>query len=83
MLYAVTIKIQGQTRTFIVDADAAEEAAAVVSDWAGKDEGNVPQVELINEFVGDSVYELCTFEVDYGSGIERPRGIGAAQCLLP
>ena len=61
MLYAVTIKIQGQTRTFIVDADAAEEAAAVVSDWAGKDEGDVPNVELINEFVGDSVYELCTF----------------------
>lgn len=61
MLYAVTIAVSGQTRTFIVDADAAEEAAAVVSDWAGKDEGDVPQVELINEFVGDSVYELCTF----------------------
>ena len=56
MLYAVTIKVSEQTRTFIVDADAAEEAAAVVSDWAGKDEGDVPQVELINEFVGDSVY---------------------------
>jgi hypothetical protein len=61
MLYAVTIKIQEQTRTFIVDAYMAEEAAAVVSDWAGKGEGNVPQVELINEFVGDSVFELCTF----------------------
>jgi hypothetical protein len=61
MLYAVTIKVSGQTRTFIVDADMAEEAAAVVSDWAGKDEGDVPQVELVNEFVGDSVYELCTF----------------------
>jgi hypothetical protein len=34
---------------------------SMVSDWAGKDEGDVPQVELVNEFVGDSVYELCTF----------------------
>ena len=58
MLYAVTINVQGQTRTFIVDADMAEEAAAVVSGWAGKDDGDVPQVELANEFVGDSVFEL-------------------------
>lgn len=61
MFYVVTIEVSGQTRNFVVDADSAEEAAAVVSDWAGKDDGTIPMVELINEFVGDSVYELCSF----------------------
>lgn len=61
MLFVVTIEVAGQTRNFVVDADSAEEAAAIVSDWAGKDDGNIPSVELINEFVGDSVYELCSF----------------------
>ena len=61
MFYVVTIEVAGQTRNFVVDADSAEEAAAIVSDLAGKDDGTIPSVELIIEFVGDSVYELCSF----------------------